>query len=222
MRPFTPTSRLVLRVALLLLVLACAPALASAQGLINTVSILGVSSEYPGIEASHLLTADGFGAGNPPTFTNDYVPADIWETMPYQPGGVNWVAFDLGGTFDLAGFHVWNFNVVSGLNYTGRGVSSMTVLTSADNVTWTSRSTVTLAQAPALPTYIGQDFSAGWTDVRYVKFAALYSFQNGGDDAGHMGLSKVEFSGTAVPEPAGVAAWCGLGGLVLVFWRRRQ
>ena len=209
--------------ALLLTALASAPVPGSAQTLITTVSILGVSSEYPGIEATHLLTTDGFGPGNPPTFTNVYVPADIWETLPYQSQGVNWVAFDLGGIYDLAGFHIWNFNVTnSGLNYTGRGVSSMTVLTSADNVTWNTHGTFTLAQANALPTYIGQDFAAGWDGVRYVKFDSLYSFQNGPDDAGHIGLSKVTFTAAAVPEPASIAALFGLAVLGSLIWRRRS
>jgi hypothetical protein len=222
MRLFTPTLRPAFRAALLT-ALACAPVLGSAQTLITTVSILGVSSEYPGIEATHLLTPDGFGAGNPPAFTNLYEPADIWETMPYQAQGVNWVAFDLGGLYDLAGFHVWNFNVFHvGNDYTGRGVSSMTVRTSADNITWTSRGTFNLTQADAQPTYIGQDFTAGWDGVRYVKFDNLYSYQNTPDNAGHIGLSKVAFTATAIPEPASIAALFGLAVLGFRFWRRHH
>jgi len=207
-------SRIATSLALLFIAL---PNNAFSQSPITTVSINSVSSEYPGIEASHLLTSDGFGSGNPATFTNVYLPGDIWETMPYQVQGTNWIIFDLGASYDLASFHVWNLNI---LNYTGRGISSMTLLTSNNGTTYTNQGTLNLTQGTGSSDYSGQDFNAPWTNVRFVEFAGIYSFQNGGDDAGHMGLSKVQF--TAVPEPASLVMMLGFGILGATLVRQRK
>lgn len=194
---------------------------AFSQSLITTVSIQSVSSEYPTIEATHLLTNDGFGPGTPATFTNLYITADIWQTLPYQAQGTNWIIFDLGANYDLASFHIWNLNFYnSGTNYTGRGISRLTLLTSDNGTTYTSHGTITLNQGTGSTSYTGDDFNAPWTNVRYVEFSNLYSFQNGNDDAGHMGLSKVQFS--AVPEPASSTLVIGIGFLATSLFRRRK
>ncbi|MFW5682602.1 MAG: discoidin domain-containing protein, partial [Phycisphaeraceae bacterium] len=121
------------------------------------------------------------------------------------------MTFDLGDTFLLDGFHVWNFNE-SG--QTGRGAKSVDVSFSTDGTNFSSAANFTFVEATGATTYTGEDYSLNaTTSARWVRF----DIQNSHNDPDRVGLSEVRF--LAIPEPASVAL-IGLGGIMLLARRR--
>jgi len=124
------------------------------------------------------------------------------------------IVFDLGQSFDITGFHVWNYNEKNGL--TPRGANSVDVTFSSDNVTFGNATNFTFDEASGVDSYVGQDFTLGSTTIaQFVRFEIL---SNHGD-TDFTGLSEVRF--TAIPEPASLAL-IGLGGLVMALRRQRR
>ena len=191
--------------------LACTPALHAASP-ITGATIDSVSSEWrsgPDMHADNLINGSGITAG-----TQTTALADMWETMPYQSSAS--VAFDLHGRYDVGSFHVWNFNYP---NYTGRGVHTLDILTADEDKVWRTPTAYEFAAASGTAGDPWQEFSLSvpWTNTRYSKFDKMV-YYGGGDSAGHIGLSEVQFT-AAVPEPASLALLV-LGGIALL--RRRS
>ncbi len=98
-----------------------------------------------------------------------------------------WFVFDLGGTYNLQTTRIWNYNEAGG---TAFGPSNILVSASADNVTFTPVTTITLNQAGGTSAEPAQDRSTAASAVRYVKLQILNNY--GG---GLFGLSEIRFVG---------------------------
>ena len=112
-----------------------------------------------------------------------------------------WLIFDLGKSFSVNGFYVWNYNEGGGWN--SRSVKELEILTSEDGKTWRHLDKVTLRQAT------GQDEEPGETikfkepvRTRFFKWQILSNYR-GGEMSG---LSEVRFANAEVKAKALTAA----------------
>lgn len=141
------------------------------------------------------------------------------------PGGTMWLTdandaapyliIDLGASYTVASVHVWNYNELDG--FSRRGAQQIQILSSGTAMgSYTLRDTLALAQAPGTNGYMGQglNFTAPFT-AQYIRLNITSNY----GDSTYSGLSEVEFSTTAVPEPAalGIVCLAALAGL-----RRRR
>jgi len=130
------------------------------------------------------------------------------------------IVFDLGSVYNVTQLHVWNYNEAGEWSDLGAKNVSVTFGTTLSGftlggATGTVASITTFARAPGLDTYTGQYFSTSF-DARYVKFDISSNYSS---TYNYIGLSEVQFTGTAVPEP-NAALLGGLG--VLALLRRRR
>ncbi len=95
------------------------------------------------------------------------------------------IQFDLGMSYNLVGFHLWNNNSAN-----TRGLKTVVVSVSQDNVTWTPLSSPTqLDMAPASE-YRGLDYLFGsLQDARYVKITSSATW----GDATYSGIGEIRF-----------------------------
>jgi hypothetical protein len=201
------------------------------------VNLIGVSSAFAAtitptaVTASSELsfgnrvavhTIDGSGlTGN--THTN--APDD---TMWLSDGGVEatgdvTITWDLGASYGLTGFHLWNYNESAGGN-SNRGVAVADILVSTTS-DFSSGVTSFLGyssflQASGSSADPGADYAFPG-DVtatgRYVRFQNMDNFPTA--DA-YIGVAEIQF--TAIPEPTSFAILClGTTGLLRVARRRR-
>ena len=123
------------------------------------------------------------------------------------------ITFNLGGTYDLDGMAVWNFNSVN--TY---GVQDVTVRTSLDGISYSAiaGAPTSFAIGSSFMAEVAETFSFS-TTASYIQFEVASSY--GGSSSS---LSEVMFTGTAAstPEPATYALF-GAGLAVLAFFRRR-
>ena len=165
---------------------------------ISNVSIHAVSSEYTlapwDLRAIHIIDGSGLlgsPAGHAPTDTS----GNSWQTI--SQSGAGDIQFDLGKVCQLTNVHVWNLNF--GAPYNGRGANQVTIRTSTDASAWNTEGTYTFLKASGLVGDAGFDLNpAGWQAARYVEFQILSNF-GGDDNAGHVGLSEVQFAGASEP-----------------------
>jgi len=144
-----------------------------------------------------------------------------------QAVGVHWAGETIDGdvTFKLSSWatvesaRIWNYNDNHVDDYTGWGAKDIDVLSSTDGVNFFAVQSITLAKAPGNSGYTGQVFDLPDFTATHVRFHINSNYGGGGS-----GLSEVQFSGTAVPEPSTLAALSGLLGMGLVgrWWRRRK
>lgn len=156
------------------------------------------------------------GSGNTPL-----IDASMYLSNGSDPTPT--ITWNLGSTFSLTGFHVWNYN--EGYNggapgdFTSRGiqVADVQVSNSPTFASFTDLGNMTLARAPGLDTYTGETLTFGSAvSGQYVRFVTQSNY----GDPGFTGLSEIRFIGT--PEP-GSLVLCSLGavGLLLAARRRR-
>ncbi len=148
------------------------------------------------------------------------VQPNMWLSSGTSFGGDDldpWVMFDLGGTYTINEFRVWNYNE-SPPNLTARGVNAVSVQYGLTPALGSTVPGITnFAQADGTNTYTGELFdSFAPFSARYIKFDID---SNHGGDNNFYGLSEVQFDGTLVPEPSTIAL-LALGGLIFVC--RRQ
>ena len=197
----------------------------ASAALIGGVTIKSVSSEFTNsgwdLTAAHLVDGSGLSGG---LHAQTNFPGDeSWQTIS-QTGTGN-VVFDLGAVYSLASLHVWNLNFYS--PYNGRGAKDVEVLISMDTISWDSMGAFVFDMATGLDDDHGFAIDAsGWDATRYVQFDIKSNF-NGEDNAGHVGLSEVQFSTraqqTVVPEPStALLLGVGLGGLAFACRRPRH
>jgi len=145
--------------------------------------------------------------------------ANAWKSATPNTSGN--VTFDLGGLFALDAFYVWNHSQ----NTDGsRGVNGVNVLTSTDGTNFAAlvggpASFAQQAPSAAIP---AQEFLVSSVPATHVRFEILSNFNPGFTN---VGLSEVQFSGTAVPIPEPstfVLAALALAGLGFCTWRRRR
>jgi hypothetical protein len=202
--------------------------LAHAKGATLNTSIESVSSQFD-IGASdrraiHCVDGSGLDANNPPGHTNN-PDGTMWLNTgdgtfgggpdPRPNGDLAQITFNLGGLSSLDSFRVWNYNEV---NLNDRSVQTLTIsiattaggpftlLTDPNN----NSTTWTFDQAPGTAGYTGELFNLS-TPVQagYVRFDLLTNYDAAGTDHGFVGLSEIQFYGTAaVPEPS---TWMLLG-----------
>jgi len=212
--------------------------LAAANAAQLSISIANQSSEFTSANrlAVHAVDGSGLSAGN-----HDTDPTHMWlnsgdgtfpggtpASDPDRPGQLAHITFNLGGTFTIGSFHVWNYNEVNANNqqsFTNRGVQTLTIsIASTLNGTYTplidpanNTTTWTFAQAPGNGAYTGELFSlSAPVSAAFVRFDIKTNY---GDANGLVGLSEVQIF--SVPEPA---TWLllGLGGVTLSIFSRRR
>jgi hypothetical protein len=169
------------------------------------ISSVTASSTFSSYNVQNLINGSGISGGlSDDQFENE------WITNGTTTGTL---VFDLGAVFSLADAQVWNYNAdCCGLE---RGVQTMTVLTSLDDVTFTPLNTFGLSEGTGLPLAPNVLDLAG-ASARYVEFDLTQNY----GDAGFIGLSEVQFDSSAIPEPS--AAFFLIGGLsVLALVRHR-
>lgn len=136
------------------------------------------------------------------------------------------LTYDLGASYDLTGLWLWNYLEGSGstLDRRNRGIDSVLVSFSTDNLTWTSGQTITPAIANADGSAQELLFTGTPTGVRYVRFSNLSNFGTVASDAGpgqnnYIGFSEIRFL-ASVPEPT--TSLLGTFGFVALALRRRR
>lgn len=136
------------------------------------------------------LTETGPGTG---VFVHTNDPwengGSMWNSG-YTPTGADHtptITFDLGKTYTIDAFHVWNYNEKG---YTARGFQSVDVSASPDGRTYSPAGTYTFDQADGTEDYAGQNVRLkAPVKARFVQLHATSTYR--GDDPG--GLSSVEF-----------------------------
>lgn len=181
------------------------------------------SSEIPpnfNRQDDFIVDGSGMTAG---THENGPPDGTMWLSTGDAFGGQDldpYVIFDLGDTYSITSFQVWNYNELAGASndLTGRGVNAVSVQYGLTNTLGSTVPGITnFARADATDTYAGEVFN-GFTpfNARYIKFDID---SNHGGDNNFYGLSEVQFTGTLVPEPTSLAL-LSLGGLLIA--RRRR
>lgn len=209
-------------------------ALASqAQAAPITGVTISASSELGGLfqrQASNV--GSGAGLTGPAGMFSNAPDGTMWLTKgngTYQgPADTHpSITFDLGGIYNLTSAQVWNYNENSGNPsfFTKRGVRTMDAQASMDGTTFaTIAVNINLAQAPGANNGAFAQTLAWAGTAEYIRFSNLVSW---GGDNGFVGLSQVQFFGTAaaspsasVPEPISIAL-LGLGTLATAAFRRQ-
>lgn len=168
---------------------------------VSNVSIYSVSSEYTlapwDLSAVHVVDGSGL-SGSPAGHAATDTSGNSWQTISQTGSGD--IRFDLGKVCQLTNVHVWNLNFAA--PYNGRGANQVTISTSTNGSTWNIEGTYTFTPASGVANDLGFDINpAGWHTARYVDFQILSNF-GGADNAGHVGLSEVQFSAaTEIPAP---------------------
>jgi hypothetical protein len=164
---------------------------------------------------------DYSGLSTPVSLTSTHAQganSNDWASNNIETGNVT---FNLGGTYNLAGFSVWNFNGIDQV-----GVKDVIIKSSLDGSKYT-----TIADAPTqfkIGAYAAPESPelVSFTPVlaSYVRFAigSNYGYP------GYTGLSEVQFDGEkvttqAVPEPLTIAGSIAAGaGLISAKLKQRK
>lgn len=127
----------------------------------------------------------------------------MWHAREWAVDPFPTVTFDLGGTFNLSGIHIWNGNQALDLSHIQRGVNEFELSVSTDGGTkYTSigNHKLTVSPLPAQPVS-AQNFNlTGQDGVTHVKIRVLSTHNSplGGGD--YASLSEVMFTAVSVPE----------------------
>ncbi len=178
-----------------------------------------VANSYNGnglSDSSIVETGDSVPAVYP---THNNAAGSQWQAKDVSANQVT-ITFDLGGQYDLTGFHLWN-----GCEYwsgtgdeTDKGVKEATVLFSTDNGNnWTSMGAMTFARGLDNNAYTGEDYAAVMNGATHVRFDVLSNWSADGQ-SGQTGIAEVRF--VAIPEPATLGL-IGVFGVGTIFIRRR-
>ncbi|MBI4326800.1 MAG: discoidin domain-containing protein [Chloroflexi bacterium] len=102
------------------------------------------------------------------------------------------ITFNLGGIYDLKVTRIWNYN--EGGPFTVYGARDVEVSVSADNVTFTPLTTITLERTGGSPAEPAEEFATPALGVQYVRLHLLAN-------AERIGLSEVRFEVDALTAP---------------------
>ena len=192
------------------------------------VTVESVSSEFDAygwdLRAIHVVDGSGLTGGLHSQIT--YPAGQSWQTISQT--GTGQIVFDLGAAYSLGSMHIWNLNFYA--PYNGRGAKDVAISISSDLDDWDAMGTFSFSMAngsadgdPGFDILL----SEAWEAARYVKFDILCNW-GGADNAGHVGLSEVQFFAaeqgpgpTPAPEPATMLL-LGLGLAGLAGLRKRK
>ena len=205
-------TRLVALLIVVIAVIANLPA-AFADTYITGVTAQATSSQSTGpntVVSDNGLTETAPGSGVFQLTTNQYTPPDgaFWNSGSL-PGNTSfpdqnpYIQFNLGATYTVDRFHVWNYNGDGGYNF--RGFKDTTIQYSLDGTTWkTIAQRFRFAQGPGVNTYTGEDYTLTYpVSARYIRFQADSTYRNFGPVIYETaGLGKVRFhAGGVVKTP---------------------
>ncbi len=122
--------------------------------------------------------------------------SNIWDSNNMWNGEWNaWLQFDLGKTYNVAGFYAWNYNEP---NWTNRGLKDVTVAFSQDGQTFAPVGDFTLQEAPGKDDYQGQAVAFKATvAARYFKLQIKSNYR-GGENSG---LAEIRFANANEKAP---------------------
>ncbi len=208
---------------------------AASAELITGVTIHDVSSSLAHIGEADLFdrmasyTVDGSGLNINGPGTHSCGP----DGTMWLNGGINYaygyndtdpqITWDLGALYNIDTMRIWNYNEWSGVAglLTARGIHTTDVLYSADGTNYTLLNNITLNQAPGSDTVDFSQVVPLNLEAEFIRFHNITDFP--GADTGFVGLSEIQFNGTAVPEPS-ILALIGMGAFALIIyaWQQRR
>ena len=170
------------------------------------------------------VTAVGFNGAGDNDALNDGVLGDSFSVASQINGA--WTAdgatakYDLGLGINGLGWDITSIQSIAGWVNVDFGDQAWTVAVSTDDVSYDDVATVDYG-----PTSNGGSTKVTLTDldisgIQYIKFTANLITGNGNGQVFIWREIDVEGTATAVPEPSS-AALLGLGGLALIFRRRK-
>lgn len=173
---------------------------------VSGVKIKDVSSEYSAdFAAGNILGGLGLDGKKHRAISHDtaWLNAGVKDTHAKGAGAL--ITFDLGGNYDLASMHVWNYNESRGADLSKRGAKEVEILidTTATGRSFKSAGTLTLAKATGQDDYVGQSYDFGSAGIT-IKYARLIRFDiktNHGGDIELVGLSEVQFNQSKMAKP---------------------
>ena len=186
---------------------------------IRGVTIEDVSSEIAGFNRLAVYTVDGSGfEPNGPGTHSLAADGGMWLNQGVFATGTPdplstppFITYDLGATYDLNGFTVWNYNETG---ITSRGANAVTISVAAsEGGAFTVVTTTTFDEAPNdAITDFGQfiDLSS-FGAAGNVRLVRIEITSNHGGDNEFVGLSEIRFDGQ--PAPGVYATWAATNGL---------
>jgi F5/8 type C domain len=165
--------------------------------------------ESPGSSINNIVNGSGLSSLSLTATHATATPTNAWGSTTTTGN----ITFNLNGSYNLAGFSLWNFNFSS---LVSAGVNGVNIQTSTDGSNFTpvtgSPTQFAIATSPAQN---AEQFSFTPVDAAYVRFNVLSNY-----GASFTGLGEVQFDSapatapaTAVPEPFTiVGTLAGLGG----------
>ena len=203
--------------------------------LIYPMTVVGASSELTewGIARDAANSANGngmTGLGSPGSVHSTGENGLVWTTDGTIAGNdlSPQITYDLGAVYQVNRIREWGYNdptinLVLGTPASIFGPKSVEVLTSTDNVTFTSAGLVEFAQAPGTAGYTGNDIPVNLPPARYIRLAIKGNYDGAifdgtganpglADKRNLTGLSEVRFEGTPVAGSP-FDTWLDLNGL---------
>jgi hypothetical protein len=194
----------------------------SSAAIITPISASSPNGSYSTRTPTHTIDSSGLSpngiwdqhtsGGN---VVEETIPnATMWLAAGNTTPEITW---NLGAIYNLAGFHLWNYNEAFNSGDAPRSIQTADVSISNDGTTFTPFATgMTFTEASGFDTYTGEDYAMVAT-AQYVRFNVTSNY---GDGFGS-GLSEIRFV-TAVPEPMSITLICfGALGVMLAARRRR-
>ncbi len=156
------------------------------------------SNSQDGAGRTPRKTIDGSGWGETIPGSAVFVhSSNIWDGNNMWNGDANaWLQFDLGKSFNVAGFYAWNYNEPG---WTNRGLKDVTISASPDGKTFAPVGDFTLQEAPGKDDYKGQAVKFEKTvAARYFKLQIKSNYR-GGEQSG---LAEIRFANASEAAPA--------------------
>jgi len=179
-----------------------------ALGDLVTPTAATASSSFGTRTPNYVINSSGMST---PVTTSSTCGTDAAAMWLSAANGVStaWIAFDLGQSYTVTGFHLWNYNEMAGTSLTTRGAKDTTVyacttmptINTAWNASWGTATgdsyQFAAAPSPASPTYAGTDYT--FTTPFTTRYIAFRITSNNGGDA-YVGLSEIRFTNNVVSD----------------------
>jgi hypothetical protein len=200
--------------------------LLAAPSHLSAATITGVTiHDVSSVEGPRLAENVINGLGLNTDGTHSQTIGHGWDASSAHPLPQH-ITFNLGGNYNLAGFHLWNLNFRDpGFTYEATGARDVEILVASDVAgPFTSLGTFEFPMADGTPGYLGFDSNdigfPGANDVRLVQFSINSSWRGDSPPYSEVGFDEVRFDGSPIPEPSNLVL---LGvGLLSLAWRTRR